>query len=297
MIWRDAERECHCRLDEPPRDQAGQLDDRDRKVLSDVETYGWHIVDIYDDPVTQGWTFSVGMWHTLGSAELAIFGLPSPHGANVINDIGAMVKAGRSIGPDVVFDDALADGRLVGFRPAHPTWYGPLFGYATWFTQKPPLPVAQVVWADPEGKFPWDEEVNPDFKSLQPSIWVPVDEHPVSSWSGAGRETWTFPARPNATAFTTIRVVDGAPVVYVTHDMDGAWQFIDQDEWVRADIQISHLAHIVDADPTLASISDLPVGWQASREHVGGLWTRSPLPPDPDQPPDPRRRWPWSRRG
>jgi hypothetical protein len=298
MIWRDAERECHCRLDEPPQDQAAKLDDRDRKVLSDVETYGWHIVDIHDDSVTQGWTFSVGMWHTLGSPELAIFGVPSPHGANVINEIGDMVKAGRSIGPDVVFDDALAAGRLVGFRPAHSTWYGPLFGYATWFAQQPPLPVAQVVWADPEGKFPWDEELDPDFRSLQPSLWVPVPDHPISRWSGAGRRDWMFPAPPIATAFTTIRVVDGAPIVHVAHDTDGAWQFIDEDAWERADIQISHLAHIVDADPTLASISDLPPGWQASREHVGGSWTRSPLSPGPDDPPDPprRRRFPWSRR-
>jgi hypothetical protein len=42
-----------------------------------------------------------------------------------------MVQAGRSIGPEVVMDDALAEGRLVAFRPAHETWYRPLFGYAT----------------------------------------------------------------------------------------------------------------------------------------------------------------------
>lgn len=298
MIWRDNDRECHCRLDEPPPEQDAELDDRDRKVLTDVQTYGWHVVDIRDDPVTQGWTFSVGMWHTLGSPELAVFGLPSPHGGHLINDLGKMIRGGLSIGPEIVVDDALAEGRLVGFRPAHSTWYRSLFGWATWFAQKPPLPVAQVVWADAKGRFPWDERADPDLQTHQPAIWVPREEHPVSAWSKAGNEGWAFPSRPTATAFTTVRVVEeAAPIVYVVHDEDHTWQFIDELAWLESDIRISHLAHIVDGDPTLASIADLPLGWQAFRGDVGGEWTRSPLPTPADQPPETiTRRWPWSRR-
>jgi len=292
VIWRDAQRECHCRIDEPAVDQEAGFDDRDRKVMADVRNHGWHLLMIADDPITRGWVFSVGMWHTLGSPELALFGLDAREAAAVLNAIGDAIRGGRSIGPDVVMDDMLAEDRLVAFRAADESWYGPLFGYATWFGQRPPLPIAQVVWADAKGKFPWDVDVDDDCRANQPSLWVPTDEHPISPWTGAVRAPeWPFSEWPSSTAWTTKRVAAGdAPILFVAHDRDGSWQFIDADQWVQADIVVSHLAHIVDQDATLGDIADLPVGWQAERAQVGGPWSRAPLATEADAPAQGSRR-------
>ena len=43
------------------------------------------------DAVTDGWVFSVGLWHTLASPELALFGMQANHAANVLNQIGDQV--------------------------------------------------------------------------------------------------------------------------------------------------------------------------------------------------------------
>jgi hypothetical protein len=185
MIWKDPDRECHCRLDEPTMGQESTFDDRDRTVMANIAKHGWHVVQIPDDPQSSGWVFSVGMWHTLGSPELAVFGMAANDAAHLINHIGEHVRSGQSVGPDVVFDDVLEDGRPVTFRRADSSWYRPMFGYATWFARRPPLPVAQVVWGDAQGRFLWDDGIDDWYRDTQPALWIPVGEHRQSRWSGA----------------------------------------------------------------------------------------------------------------
>jgi hypothetical protein len=294
MTWLDPARVCHCRLHEPEPDQESSFDDDDRKLIADVETHGWHLVMIQDDAAAAGWVFSVGMWHTLASPELAIFGMRANQAANVLNQIGDEVRAGLSIGPDVVVTNVLEEGRIVGFRLVDATWYRPMFGYATWFGQRPPLPIAQIVWSDDQGRLPWDEHAGAR-GSMQPSLWVPVDQHPIGPWAGMSAEgRWTFPDRPDSTAFTTKRVLGGAAITFVYHDREGTWQFIDAEAWVTDDVVVSHLGHIIEQDPSLEELADLPTGWGASRDGLEATWIRRPTPPEsegPDSEP-PRRRWP-----
>jgi hypothetical protein len=276
MIWHDSQRECHCRIDEPVADQESSFDVGDRKVMSDIKEFGWHIVAIPDEPRSSGWVFSVGMWHTLGSPELAVFGMEGGHAATVINEVGAHVRAGRLMGPDVVFDDVLADGRLVTFRAADDSWYKPMFGYAIWFGRRPPLPVAQVVWADPHGRFPWDAGVDEDYLVQQPSLWIPADEHPQGQWSGALVEgDWPFPDPPDTMVATTKRIAfERHAVVLVVHEKDGSWQFLDGQDVTRDDVALVHLAHLVGAQAGVAEIADLPPGWEAERPAAGAPWAR-----------------------
>jgi hypothetical protein len=222
------------------------------------------------------------------------------HAANVLNQIGERVRSGSGIGPEVVVADILEEGRTVGFRAVDDSWYRPMFGYATWFGQKPPLPIAQVVWSDAEGGFPWDEADGWN-GALQPSLWLPAAQHPIGPWSGVLTEGgWAFPDRPDTTSFTTKRVaLARAAIVFVYHDREGTWQFIDADPWAEEDVVVSHLGHVIEQDHTLEQIADLPIGWGASRDGPDGPWTRRPMPPESSsEPPDdepPRRRWPWSR--
>jgi hypothetical protein len=49
-----------------------------------------------------------------------------------------------------------------------------------------------------------------------------------------------------------------------------------------ADARLVSLEEIVRLDPTVLEIADLPPGWQAIRERVGGSWTRRAHPPVPE---------------
>ena len=86
-----------------------------------------------------------------------------------------------------------------------------------------------------------------------------------------------FPA--NATAYTTQEVFDGRkPILLVTHELDGDWQFLDGGVFDFDQGIAVHLAHIVESQPELSELADLPSGWAAERGSEEHGWERYPLP-------------------
>jgi hypothetical protein len=85
---------------------------------------------------------------------------------------------------------------------------------------------------------------------------------------------WPFDEPPDAEAITLDRVVRGeAPVRLAARDDDG-WQFLDGEHVFEEDGEVVLLGEIVQLDPTLLELADLPVGWHARRPDVGSPWTR-----------------------
>lgn len=81
---------------------------------------------------------------------------------------------------------------------------------------------------------------------------------------------------------TMRQVLDGSePILLVAHDVDDhAWQFIGISDASLVDARIVGLEEIVQLDPTVLEVADLPPGWRAIRDEVGGSWTRELPPPD-----------------
>jgi hypothetical protein len=88
---------------------------------------------------------------------------------------------------------------------------------------------------------------------------------------------WKFDQPPNCAVFTVRGVLEGdEPILRVTHDEDdGGWQFLGANTPKMADARIVALEEILDLDPTLLELADLPMGWRASRHNVGDDWSRS----------------------
>jgi hypothetical protein len=72
--------------------------------------------------------------------------------------------------------------------------------------------------------------------------------------------------------------MQGHPVLAVSHDEDGDWQFLCGTTLRSEDCKLVCLGCAFQRDFSLAEIADLPRGWQAVRDHVGGPWER--LPPE-----------------
>jgi hypothetical protein len=88
---------------------------------------------------------------------------------------------------------------------------------------------------------------------------------------------WPFEASPRTTCLTTRHVLDGAPVLHVTHDADdGGWQFMPGTEVTTDDAKVVGLGEMCKRDPTLRELADLPEGWRAWRSRVGEPWQRVP---------------------
>lgn len=271
---------CSCRIctDDP----AGSDDPMQARIISDVRAFGWHVLGISSER-SPDWAYSIGMWHTFRSPDLAIFGLPTDHAISLINDVGARVREGSPLQTDDRLGDLLTSGLDLTTRPVDPGWYPAVFGQGVRFAVVPPWPVLQVVWPDRSGRFPWQAGFDPGFVQDQPRLWLRPTDHPLGRWSSLlAPDPWPFSDDVDARVFTTRRVVEEqAPILWVYHDADGDWQFIDDGPTEQEDIALVHLGHLVGADTSLAELADLPLGWMASRPATGDPWSRRPRASDP----------------
>ena len=84
-----------------------------------------------------------------------------------------------------------------------------------------------------------------------------------------------FNENPRLGVLTTAPVLAGAPIMMVSHDADdGGWQFLCGTTTDPADGRIIHLQEVVDMDPSLTVLADLPRGWVAFRTSIHGEWMR-----------------------
>lgn len=95
-----------------------------------------------------------------------------------------------------------------------------------------------------------------------------------------GQYAWKFPDPPNVGVYTTALVIkDGEPVMYVAHDANGgAWQFHagpKKGSGALSEVMVVSLRSMIERDPSLIELADLPLGWTAERTSPKGRWTRS----------------------
>jgi len=89
--------------------------------------------------------------------------------------------------------------------------------------------------------------------------------------------SWPFADPPNVAVFTSRRIIDGKDWVhYVSHDEeDGAWQFHPYSgPTPESEAAVVGLRTIVELDPSVAELHDLPLGWCAWRERPDASWQR-----------------------
>ena len=89
-------------------------------------------------------------------------------------------------------------------------------------------------------------------------------------------DMWPFEDARNVAVITTRQVVHGAaPILWVSHDEDdGSWQFHTGELVEVEDAMVVGLEEIVERDPTVFELADLPVGWVAWRRAPGEPWER-----------------------
>lgn len=77
----------------------------------------------------------------------------------------------------------------------------------------------------------------------------------------------------NKAIFTCNHVLEGEPILYVTHDSDGDWQFLcGQDNHTEENAKIISLKQVVELDNTVNDLYEMPKGVGAERDSVGAKW-------------------------
>jgi hypothetical protein len=80
----------------------------------------------------------------------------------------------------------------------------------------------------------------------------------------------------NKAVFTTVYVLNRiSPIVYVSHDADDDWQFFGPEKNVQIDkARVMSLGEIIEMDPTVKELLNMPIGTEAHRKDIGSEWMR-----------------------
>ena len=92
---------------------------------------------------------------------------------------------------------------------------------------------------------------------------------------------WQFNEPPNMAVIVNKKILfEGDWIAYVSHDSDdGAWQFhTNQSAPVgESDAMLVSLQSIVNIDPSILLLADLPLGWHAWRDSKDADWQKMPI--------------------
>lgn len=172
---------CRCVLCHDYGDR-GEADQIDLNVIEHVQRHGWHVVMVPEDEIGPGFAYTIGLAHTYGAPELAMFGLDVHDMHPMLNTLGAMAAAGAVLDEGQRYEGVI-EGRPVMLRDVHPRWYRTYLGRAIEFYRRPPLPVLEVAWPDVNNNFHWDEGAGERHRESQPSLWLNPTEHPAGVWT------------------------------------------------------------------------------------------------------------------
>lgn len=91
---------------------------------------------------------------------------------------------------------------------------------------------------------------------------------------------WKFAEPPNVATFASRKIVFGGDwIYYVCHHIDdGAWEFQPHSGMcTEAEMAVVALKTIIEIDPSVEELSDLPYGWCAWRENKNAPWQKQPM--------------------
>ena len=89
-------------------------------------------------------------------------------------------------------------------------------------------------------------------------------------------EKWPFDQPRNCAVITLRMIAKGLqPILHVTHDNDDhGWQFLGSEDADEEEASVVSFDEIVDLDPSVLQLADLPPGWHAWRRSAEEPWSR-----------------------
>jgi len=145
------------------------MDAAEQKLVSDVETHGWHVMNVMEDEEGPGFAYSIGLTRSLGHPEILVVGLPRDTMHSLINLVGEEVRQGGAFKAGATYEQLL-EGYHATFRAIPKDQYRNYLGFARWFYDGDDFPALQLIYPDREGRWPWDPQASAGFRAQQPVL-------------------------------------------------------------------------------------------------------------------------------
>ncbi|HTM18649.1 MAG TPA: DUF4262 domain-containing protein [Terracidiphilus sp.] len=260
--------------------RTAELTKTDEWAIDQIEEHGCALISVGRDCNEDfSWTYSLGIYDTCGQPELITVGLPFEVAKFCLNEAARRMCAGVDLTKErqkELISNVDCELRLVA-----PKWVERLMNFANWYNDGVEYPALQIIYPDLQNRFQWERSFESRFVQplLQPGTPLTPIDHQFWDSIGTNEERfsdWKFPDKPHTKAFISKALQENKEwITYVTHDLsDGAWQILGETGIESGGPELACLHHMVEKDPTLAELADLPKGWYAERVAPGRPWER-----------------------
>jgi Domain of unknown function (DUF4262) len=257
-----------------------ELSEIDERAIGHIEEHGCALISVAANCKDDfGWTYSLGIYDTCGHPELITVGLSPEVAKFCLNEISHRMREGVDVTKER--QKGLIANVECELRSVTPNWARRLMNFANWYNGHTDYPVLQIIYPDLQNRFQWEEAFETRFiqPMLQPDIAFTAVEQQF--WDSIRRDMerfpdWKFSDEPHTKAFISKAVhEDKEWITHVAHDLsEGAWQILGETGIENGGPELACLHHMVEKDPTLAELADLPKGWYAERAAPGKPWER-----------------------
>jgi hypothetical protein len=145
------------------------MDKGDKKFLSDINQYGWHVIKVMEDEKGPGFTYSVGLFKTYNHPEILIVGLKPDLAHILINNIGEDIKSGKTYKSGIFYDDIIENYKCLMITVTQDN-YRDYVGFGYWYYKNYNFPLLQCIYPTLKGIYPWESDWPEDIKELQPVL-------------------------------------------------------------------------------------------------------------------------------
>lgn len=145
------------------------LSEGDKKLLSDVESHGWHVIKVLEDETGPRFGYSVGLYHSFSHPEILIIGLKLELIHSIINEIGERIRKGEEFMQGKYYS-GLIEGFNCYFLKVNNKFYKEYVGYNLWYYENSSFPLLQCVYPTVKGIYPWEPGWPESIITLQPLL-------------------------------------------------------------------------------------------------------------------------------
>lgn len=239
-------------------------DEQERIAIQDIiDEYGCQVMQVEGNDYLPAFAYTIGLFQQFNHPEIICFGLSQEVLQTLLNNVKDRVEDEEIIEPGVNYKGFLDGDAEVTFLEVDKEFYEEYLGYGKWFYGGEDFPALQLVWPDKKKRFPWDQKFDENLQFIQPLLDRDVD--------------FRFYESRQLGVFVTQSVMDGGLITYVSHDEEGDWFFLDDEDVDDEKIMIVALDSVVQIDPTINGINYLQYGWEARRQARDGEWTETKL--------------------
>jgi hypothetical protein len=147
----------------------------EKKVLADINEYGWHVTNVVEDDGHPPWSFTIGLFETWAHPEFIVIGRSRATSHEMLKTLADDIELNDP--PNLTDPDGhLLLGMKCHFLKVNTRYYSDYVGFALWFYRKRHFPLYQVIWPDRDGSYPWHPHGPRFFKEWQPVLGIaPAD--------------------------------------------------------------------------------------------------------------------------